>query len=951
MFTSYQAKYFAHELTKRAPSDSLEKLTAVLQDAQVDLNPHQVDAALFAFRSPLSRGAILADEVGLGKTIEAGIVIAQKWAESKRKILIIVPSNIRKQWNQELMDKFYISSLILETKSFNQEIKKGNLNPFVQNEIVVCSYHFARAKEPYISQVNWDLVVIDEAHRLRNVYKPANKIANAIKKAVEQAPKILLTATPLQNSLLELFGLVSIIDDYLFGDLKSFKEQYSRIDENSYAELKNRISPVCKRTLRSQVLEYIKYTNRTAITREFFPTDEEQELYELVSNYLQRDRLYALPTSQRQLMTLILRKLLASSSFAISKTLETLAGRLGSMIRNASIPDIAEEIAENYEELEEIADEWTDDTGLEPEKPKYTAEDIAKIKTELQDLKRFGDLARSILKNSKGNELLKALRLGFDQIEYLGGHRKALIFTESTRTQTYLAELLESTEYAGKIVLFNGSNSDQLSKDVYKAWIEKHKGTDRISGSKSSDMRAALVEYFQNEACIMIATEAAAEGMNMQFCSIVVNYDLPWNPQRIEQRIGRCHRYGQQHDVVVINFLNRKNEADQRVYKILDEKFKLFSGVFGASDEVLGAIESGVDFEKRIAEIYQRCRSSEEINTAFDQLQEELESSISDNMKITKLKLLENFDEQVREKLRVSYDESRDYLNRYEEWLWRITRHFLEGYARFDRGDNSFLLTKNPFPGEKINSGPYKMGKNIDDANVYRVGHPLAQKIINACKSKELEWRELYFNLSSCGKKISILEPLIGKSGWLQCSLFSIEAFEAEDHVLLCAICDDGTALDDEQCQRMMTLPAEICEVLESVGFEDELAGIEYARKSEIIQKCSERNARFFEEELEKLDKWAEDVKKSLEIQLKQLDADIKTMKTEAKKLLKLEDKVAAQRQIKELEKKRNEMRYNLFQEQDKVEKNKDTLIEETEKRMEQSLTMRELFKIRWHLS
>ena len=198
--TSYHAKYLAHELTKRCPSDSLQKLAASLADAQVDLNPHQIDAALFAFRSPLSRGAILADEVGLGKTIEAGILLSQKWAERRRKLLIIVPASLRKQWNQELADKFFLPSVILEAGSFNDGIRKGNLNPFEQSQIVICSYHFARGKDAYVRPVQWDLVVVDEAHRLRNVYKPTNRIANAIKDAIAHAPKVLLTATPLQNS-------------------------------------------------------------------------------------------------------------------------------------------------------------------------------------------------------------------------------------------------------------------------------------------------------------------------------------------------------------------------------------------------------------------------------------------------------------------------------------------------------------------------------------------------------------------------------------------------------------------------------------------------------------------------------------------------------------------------------------------------------------------------------
>ena len=243
MSTAYHAKYFAYELTKRSGSDTVEKFASTLADAQVDLNPHQIEAALFAFRSPFSKGAILADEVGLGKTIEAGILLAQKWAERKRRLLVICPANLRKQWSQELADKFFLPSAILENKTFGEALKTGNLNPFHtgkgrSDKVVICSFQFARGKEHYVRQTEWDLIVIDEAHRLRNVYKPTNKIANAIKQAVSAFPKVLLTATPLQNSLLELYGLVSIIDDFAFGDLKSFRAQFTRLtDEVDFAEL------------------------------------------------------------------------------------------------------------------------------------------------------------------------------------------------------------------------------------------------------------------------------------------------------------------------------------------------------------------------------------------------------------------------------------------------------------------------------------------------------------------------------------------------------------------------------------------------------------------------------------------------------------------------------------------------------------------------------------------
>ncbi len=953
--TPYHAKYFAYELTKRNSSDNIQKFAATLLDAQVDLNPHQVEAALFAFRSPLSTGAILADEVGLGKTIEAGLVIAQKWAERKRKILIIVPSNLRKQWYQELSDKFFLSSVILETKSFNEQIKKRNLNPFLQNEIIICSYHFARNKEAYIQQVNWDLVVVDEAHRLRNVYKPQNKIANSIKASIANSPKILLTATPLQNSLLELFGLVSIIDEYTFGDIKSFKSQFLRLVEtDNYDELKTRLQPVCQRTLRRQVDGYVKYTNRIPITQEFIPSEEEHQLYNLVSEYLQRQNLYALPASQRQLMTLILRKLLASSTYAIAGTLESLKNKLEQKVEQYNQPELFDEqLLQEYESLEEQQDEWSeeDEADNQPEH-RLTEDEIKEVKQEIQQLKEFFSLANSIEKNSKGEALLIALEHGFHETELKGGKRKAVIFTESTRTQRYLKELLENSNYKSKVVLFNGSNNDPDSRSIYQTWFDKYNGTDKVTGSRTADTREAIVEYFRDNAEIMIATEAAAEGINLQFCSLVVNYDLPWNPQRIEQRIGRCHRYGQKYDVVVVNFLNRRNAADQRVFQLLSDKFRLFSGVFGASDEVLGTIESGVDFEKRIAAIYQNCRTEDEIQSAFDELQKEMETEIDENLRNTRSKLLENFDEEVHEKLRMNLEESKFYLNKYESWLWQLTKYFLEPYAEFDHTEGSFYLTNNPFPEEHIHPGPYKIGKNINDANTYRIGHPLAQQIIQKCKAYSTETSELIFDYTSTNIKISILEPLCGSSGWLSLSLLTITSFETEDLLLFSAFTDAGVELEPEYCMRLFSLPAEVNDPFAQPSDEilKHLDSIKEKNQAAVLNNNTERNSEFFDLEITKLDNWAEDKKNSLEIELKELDKEIKSRKTESKKILNLEEKVKAQRQIKEFEKKRNELRLELFKSQDEVDQRKEDLISEIEKRLKQNLFVNRLFIIKWRL-
>ena len=970
VLTPYHAKYFSYDLTRQLPANDIGKLTASLQDAQVDLNPHQVEAALFAFKSPLSKGAVLADEVGLGKTIEAGIILSQQWAERKRKLLIIGPSNLRKQWNRELADKFYLPSVILEAKSFNSQIKEGNLNPFNQEDsIIICSFHFAKNKAPYLKHINWDLVIIDEAHRLRNVYKPSNKIGNSIKDALNHCKKVLLTATPLQNSILELYGLVSLIDPYIFGDLKSFKSQFSRnVDEENYEDLRNRLQPICKRTLRRQVLEYIKYTERKPLVQEYFPTKDEEILYNWVTDYLQRPRLFALPFSQRQLMTLILRKLLASSTYAIYGTLEALAKRLDNIIINHNILEDEVAISLDFETYDEMQDEWESDEEDESDKEEnveqisFSEDEIEEIKKEKEDLDKFKGLAKKIKQNSKAEQLFTALERGFKALESLGANQKALIFTESRRTQDFICSLLEARGYANRVVKFNGSNADAKSKEIYTAYLKKHKGTDILTGSLTADKRAAIVDYFKEEATIMVATEAAAEGINLQFCSLVINFDLPWNPQRIEQRIGRCHRYGQKFDVVVINFINKANAADQRVYELLDQKFRLFDGVFGASDEVLGSIGNGVDFEKRIATIYQQCRTTEEIQYAFDELQQELRPDISDKVQKTRKVLIENFDEEVREKLKTNLFESTENLNRFEERLWETTKFYLNSSAQFDDSTYTFTLKKNPFPDLFIHQGPYMILKlnqgqrksDIevpDDTNIYRVGHKLAKAILEACKKAKTEPKELTFDYSNTPTKVTALEKYIGQSGWLQVSHLEINSFEFEDFLITACITDNGEMIENEIAQRFFSIQATEGQIRQLPNvIKKTLEEVLYSETQGVISDNATRNKDFFDIEMDKLDQWADDMKLSLDKEIKDLDAEIKLRKSEAKKMLHLESKVKAQRAIKELEKKRSEKRQHLFEAQDAIDDRKENLLDEIEKRLKQEVDTTELFTIQWKL-
>lgn len=967
MTTPYHAKYYAAELTKRCSSHQLGKLNQSIFNATVDLNPHQIDAALFAFRSPLSRGAILADEVGLGKTIEAGLIISQLWAEHHRQILCIVPAALREQWSRELLEKFFIESVILESSNYNQMVKAGNARPIANiGKVVICSYHFARAKMADVERVPWDLVVVDEAHRLRNVYKKSNKIARAIRDAIAPRPKILLTATPLQNSLMELFGLVSFVDPHVFGSEDSFRELFAKragdMKDDDFARLKSRIQPICQRTLRRQVTEYIRYTNRVSLTQDFTPTDEEVRLYESVSTYLQRPDSFALPASQRSLMTLVLRKILASSTFAISATLAKLIERLEQtereMAKESTSGDI-EVLADDYEAVGELKDEWAEtEETVAPQTPAIAdaqQKALAKklIKDEIEELKTYKGLATSITSNAKGQTLLVALKGGFKKAQELGSPHKALIFTESRRTQRYIHDLLVTNGYADQVVMLNGTNTEPQSLAIYREWIKRHQGEDCVKGFRNVDVRTALVDNFRDRAAIMVATESGAEGINLQFCSLVVNFDLPWNPQRIEQRIGRCHRYGQQHDVVVINFLNRRNAADQRVFELLSEKFRLFDGVFGASDEVLGALESGVDFEKRINDIYQSCRTTQEINAAFDKLQAELDEQISARMDDARSKLLEHFDEDVHTRLRISRDDTISQVSRFERQLWQLTQFELADYARCLEGEHAFDLTRVP-PGLSNQIAPlglYRLVTNLNGSedHPYRLGHPLAQWLIQEAEKRHLEPSEVVFNYFSHPTKVSLVEKLSGKAGWLRVSKLTIQALETEDQFLFAAFDDDGTFYDADTCGKLLDIAGTVASKQQPDSATDtQLVSLTACAQDALLSLTTARNKDYFESEMDKLEAWSDDLKQGLEWELKDLDKEIKATKREAKHIQDLDAKVEFHKKAKDLERHRNEKRKALFDAQDEIDRRKEVLIGEIEARLNQSVEINELFTIRW---
>lgn len=869
--SDYQAKYVVHELERVYANDDVAKLSGLMFDAQIVPAPHQVDAALFALNSPNTRGVIMADEVGLGKTIEAGIVIMQYWAERKRKILIIAPSSLRQQWAQELQEKFNLFANIIDSKSI-----KGK--SVTREGIYICSYEFANRNVEKLT-TGWDLMVLDEAHKLRNFYKNKHGVASAIADIARGTNKsLLLTATPLQNNLQELYGLVEVVDPNYFHSLDVFKERYIKSD-HPYAldDLRARMSKIAKRTLRAEASKYIKYTNRIAKTVRFMPSGEEKKLYDLVDDYLQREKLYAFAKSQRHLAALIIRKRLGSSSFAVASTLRRIIARMEDEYDNGKardnrgalveFDDLTDDEIEYYEALGEI-----DDVALD------SAKERAEFRAEIDELKGYAELAESITSNVKAEHLVDAINLGFSALESKAA-RKAIIFTESTLTQEYIAKTLEAQDFSGKYVLFNGNNRSPESNQIYSEWKTANQDTDLITGIESADRRKALIDKFrEDDTQIMIATEAAAEGINLQFCSMMINYDLPWNPQRVEQRIGRIHRIGQKYDVVVVNFSNQGNTAEQRILDLLENKFNLFKSTFGVSNEVLGAIENGIDFERTISDILNTCRTDEEINQRFEQLQEQFKDEIATEHQAARARIFDGLDPHVQDRFRRYSEQSAEAFNSFERMFMGLTRYELRDVAEFE-DEHVFSLGKSPAKDVETGTYFYKTDR-VPHARQYKYAGELGEYVRATAKHVDTPPAELTFSVKGSERASNHAKKMVGTRGTItvQQVTFPMKAGAtdmSESYIVAAGETTNGKHLDTEACRDILELAVTNI-TPQSVDVSDSLTAYFDQQVSDRHEEVKGRNTETYLDKKDLLERQYKDKIVEYEMKVDKLEAKIR---------------------------------------------------------------------------
>jgi adenine-specific DNA-methyltransferase len=626
---AFNQRILAEDLVRIRRPDERERYAAAQRQACIDPNPHQIDAVIFALRRLREGGCILADEVGLGKTIEAGLVIAQTRAEGAQRILLIVPKSLIGQWQNELLNLFGIQAQENETNFFAPGVYLVG-REFAGSE---------RGTTLLSAAPQFDLAVIDEAHEIfAGLHKRYGRdgihdetsdeamMAHRVRGFLRSTPVLLLTATPMQNSLAEIWGLVQYVEPTgtLLGDIATFRKVFCSDDDRTLIpgqehELKRRLAMIQRRTLRRQAQEFLDrpFTQRRCRLYEYVMSDAERSLYDDVTEYLLEPSLFAFAGRQRRLLLIGFHRRMASSISALAASLENVAARLRRMQEGSGSDNAAATM------LADLEDDEGETSGVSGDDNRTL--DHAALSAELARVEGFIARARSLPHDAKARSFQDAMKVLFDLARNGQGNGKAVVFTESLTTQDYLRKLLL---YIGlredEITLFRGVNNHERAQEALARW--KEEGARILPGRRPSRevaLRLALVHEFRTRSKVLICTEAGAKGLNLQFCDTVINYDLPWNPQRIEQRIGRCHRYSQQRDVTVVNFIAKDNEAHRLTFEILSQKFDLFGKVLDASDHVLHeprtdapelvASALGVEFENDLRNIYSRARTLDEM--------------------------------------------------------------------------------------------------------------------------------------------------------------------------------------------------------------------------------------------------------------------------------------------------------------------------------------------------
>ena len=818
----FNRRLLAEDLVRVRRPDDRERYAASQRQARIDPNPHQIDAVIFALRRLREGGCILADEVGLGKTIEAGLVIAQSRAEGAQRVLLIVPKSLIGQWQGELFNLFGIQT-------------REDLASFVAPGVYLVGREFAgseRGAAALGAGAPFDLVVIDEAHEIfaglhkrygrDGIYDEASDeamMAHRVRGFLRSAPVLLLTATPIQNSLAELWGLVQYVEPTgtLLGDIATFRRVFCAEDDRTLVpgqehELQRRLSMVLQRTLRRQAQEFLDrpFTKRRCRLYEYAMSADERALYDDVTEYLLEPSLFAFSGRQRRLLLIGFHRLMASSIPALASGLGNVAARLRRLAAGQSADEAAAALLRDLEIDEEVEEELGEEESIPKERGSVTAE-LARVEALLTR-------ARALPSDAKARSFQEAIRVILDRGRDGSGSGKAVVFTESITTQEYLRTLLLNLGLEDEeITLFRGVNDHARARQAHARWLEEE-GARLAPGSRPSRdvaVRLALVHEFRTRSKVLVCTEAGAKGLNLQFCETVINYDLPWNPQRIEQRIGRCHRYSQQRDVTVVNFINRDNEAQSLTFEILSQKLDLFGKVLDASDTVLHeprtdapeiAVSAlAVELESDLRSIYSRSRTVDEITRELSALRDKMaerRDAYEKEYERTSQIIESRFDEDVRKVFRRLRDEIPAALAQLDRDLADLVEGYLAARGTVHERSEEAGRVIFTIAGEEKRFATGD-ARGLSDAEALNLTHPLVQEAIADARSWPGGPVALRLPLDAPAE----FAALAGKTGVLGVVLADYAGFEPVQRVIAAAVVD-GQPIEPALAAALAELPA-----------------------------------------------------------------------------------------------------------------------------------------------
>lgn len=816
MQTPFHAYYTALKLNSLQDED---RLLPVYSQGSINVYPYQIAAALFAMRNPYQKGVILCDEAGMGKSHEAMLIASEMWYEGKTKILIAIPHfNLLMQWAEMIEEKYSIPFLVA-----------GNPDILDFEGIVLVTNEYLIQNVETFGKINWDTIIFEEANILSTVYQDENtfrgsagsKQAKILKDFSKNTFKILLTGTPIEKNIMDLYGLIYFIDENLLPDPEAYMKRYLRRPEN-YPELAEKVSKYCFRTLRSQAKRYAKIPERRHITLEYEGSDEEKRLYELLNMYIEKPDKKAFPQMDKYDLALMLLGSAASSSVTIRQSLKNI------IIRLERMPEAV---------------------------------------TECEEFKVMLTTAENIKCDTKATLLLDSLEKLFPYITKKGANRKAVIFTESVETQKYLYTLLKD-KY--NTLIYSGTSSDY---DVLRRFREKGE--------------------------ILLSTDLGAKGYNFEVASLIVNYDLLYNTLKMEQRIDRVHRNGQQNDCVVLSFINKGNFADIRKLELVSKRHILTDGVFGVSDSVIGGFTK--DLSKSIKKLEIRTKA---------QVEKDYQNTLTENRENNK-ELVETaedilfttFTKDMAEKIKITPQYAEEKGKEINSELWELVKYYFRKYNE-KNDDCKFVIDedKKTVTATEYNELPRLFYYPTESGNK-------AYKALKQFKNISLLSplaKGLMFNTECAETGTLCIE------GGRECtiSLYMVTIYSGRSkfrsYPVLAGKDADGNILNSEECERILNLPVKSYTEqgksapywLKSSGWQTELNPL--VDIDEIIRHEEERLTPMQKEEVSRL-KQAATVKKNklnhalddLNAQMKELTSEKERVKSDRLKLLTVDRKIS----------------------------------------------------------